>query len=188
MSRNLRQPRGVGVVTRPTTAYRRVCRWPLFPHNRGGVYLKGCGHRQSAMDSQSAALHLYQPQPLYSLFAQKGAAFEHVAVGCRVLAGDHWGRCRALQVEAADGEVDEGRQGREFNAVQRDRRLRVNWGIHAAPAKWGKEAVGGQGKSRDVPTNLSNSHPHTWKPGEISSAGFLRTRTIKHVCHLVQKL
>ncbi len=39
IGRNLRTPRGVGVLTRPILPYRVVWRWPLFPHNKGGMYL-----------------------------------------------------------------------------------------------------------------------------------------------------
>lgn len=40
IGRNLRTPQGVGVLTRPILPYSAVWRWPLFPHSRGGMYLK----------------------------------------------------------------------------------------------------------------------------------------------------
>lgn len=71
-----------------------------------------------------------------SLSAQQGAGFQQVAAERRVLAGDHRGRCRALQVQTADHDVEDGRQGRQLDAVKRGRQLRAE-GFYVAVRQGG---------------------------------------------------
>lgn len=133
MSRNLRTPRGAGVLMRPIFPYRAVCRWPLFPHSNGGTYLRrgeeGEGVASTGVGGAKGRSH--------SLRGQQGAGLEQVAAQGRVPAGDA-GRFRpALQVQAADHHVEDGRHGSQLDAIQHGGVLQGGHGGHAPPSRAG---------------------------------------------------
>ncbi|TNN79908.1 hypothetical protein EYF80_009945 [Liparis tanakae] len=101
IGRNLRVPESVGVLTRPILPYRAVWRCPLLPHNKGGMYLR---RRRGPPRSPEVQSH--------SLFGQHGAGLEQVAAERRVLVDDLRRLSGALQVQAADDDVEDGRHRR----------------------------------------------------------------------------
>lgn len=60
-----------------------------------------------------------------SLFGQQWAGFKQVAAERRVLVGDIWWSCGALQVQTADDHVEDSRHCRQLHAIKHGGQLRA---------------------------------------------------------------